>query len=71
MDGAELLRKLKRLGRLRNVEVVYDSRHGKGSHGRLYFGDRFTTMKDPKKEIGAGLLRAMLTQLGLEKDDLP
>jgi mRNA interferase HicA len=50
--------------------VSYDSGHGKGSHGRLYIGSRFTTMKDRKKEIGPGLLKAMLDQLGLTKKDL-
>jgi hypothetical protein len=43
---------------------------GKGSHGRLYYGGRFTTLKDRTKEIGPGLLKAMLDQLGLTKDDL-
>jgi hypothetical protein len=41
-----------------------------GSHGRLYYGNRFTTLKDRKKEIGPGLLNAMLAQLGLTKADL-
>jgi hypothetical protein len=30
----------------------------------------FTTLKDRKKEIGPGLLKAMLDQLGLTKEDL-
>jgi mRNA interferase HicA len=47
-----------------------DISHGKGSHGRLYYGGRFTTLKDRKKEIGPGLLTAMLDQLGLTKSDL-
>jgi predicted RNA binding protein YcfA (HicA-like mRNA interferase family) len=42
----------------------------RGSHGRLYYGDRFTTLKDRKKEIGPGLLKAMLEQLSLDKDSL-
>jgi mRNA interferase HicA len=50
--------------------VLFDKGHGKGSHGRLYYGDRFTTLKDRKKEIGPGLLSAMLQQLGLTKRDL-
>ncbi len=41
-----------------------------GSHGRLYYGNRFTTVKDRKKEVGKGLLRAMLAQLGLDEGDL-
>jgi hypothetical protein len=45
-------------------------RSGKGSQGGLYYGDRFTTLKDRNKEIGTGLLKAMLDQLGLTRDDL-
>ena len=52
------------------MPVSFDHGRGKGSHGRLYYGDRFTTLKDRKKEIGPGLLKAMLNQLGLTKDDL-
>ena len=40
------------------------------AHGRLYYGGRFTTIKNRRKEIGAGLLAAMLRQLGLSRDDL-
>ncbi|HYM29669.1 MAG TPA: hypothetical protein VEU47_00120 [Candidatus Cybelea sp.] len=52
------------------IAVLFDPGHGKGSHGRLYYGHRFTTLKDRKKEIGPGLLSAMLVQLGLTKADL-
>jgi len=58
------------LGRRRVIAVTFDRGHGKGSHGRLYYGSRFTTLKDRKKEIGPGLLNAMLVQLGLTKADL-
>lgn len=44
--------------------------HGKGSHGRLYLGDRFTTLKDRKKELGKGLLKAMCAQLGMHPNEL-
>jgi mRNA interferase HicA len=70
MTGDEFERKIRRLGRRRSVPVSFDRGHGKGSHGRLYFGDRFTTLKDRRKEIGPGLLAAMLDQLGLTKTDL-
>jgi len=71
VKGSELVRKLRRLAKQRGIEFSYDARHGKGSHGRLLFGDRLTTVKDPTKEIGPGLVHAMLNQLGLTKDDLP
>jgi mRNA interferase HicA len=70
MTGDEFERKIRRLGRRLGFPVSFDRGHGKGSHGRLYYGARFTTLKDRKKEIGPGLLKAMLDQLGLTKDDL-
>ena len=70
MNGAEFLNKVKRLGKRRGIEVRFESRHGKGSHGRLWYGDRFTTLKDRRAEIGKGLLHAMLAQLGLDQDDI-
>jgi predicted RNA binding protein YcfA (HicA-like mRNA interferase family) len=70
VTGSEFERKIRALGRERGVVVAFDAGHGKGSHGRLYFGGRFTTLKDRKKEIGPGLLKAMLAQLGLTKQDL-
>ena len=48
----------------------FDQRHGKGSQGTLHFGSRKTTPKDLRKEIGTGLLHAMLSQLGLSRRDL-
>ena len=50
--------------------MTFDQRHGKGSHGTLFYGDRKTTLKDRKKEIGQGLFNAMLKQLGLRRSDL-
>ena len=70
MTGGELVRRVRRLGRLRCVSVRLDRRRGKGSHGRLYYGSRFTTIKDRKKELSAGLLAKMLAQLGLSKEDI-
>jgi hypothetical protein len=70
MNGGEFERKVRAIGRKRGIAVSFDRGRGKGSHGRLYFGDRFTTLKDRKKEIGPGLLAAMLAQLGLSRADL-
>ena len=69
MTGREFLRTVKRLGRSRGIAVRFDQRHGKGSHGTLYYGDRKTTVKDLRKEIGGLLLRVMLGQLGLSRRD--
>lgn len=69
MTGRELQKKIKQLGRQNGVTVSF-TKHGKGSHGRLYFGERFTTMKDQKKEIGPGLLRKMCRDLGIDPNEL-
>ena len=70
MNGNEFQRKINKVGRKRGIAVAFDAGHGKGSHGRLYYGNRFTTLEDRRKEIGPGLLNAMLAQLGLTKADL-
>ncbi len=69
MNGDEFIRRVRALGRERGVAVRFEARPGKGSHGRLHFGKRFATVKDRRKEIGAGLLAAMLRQLGLKRED--
>lgn len=57
MNGDEFLRRIKKLGKDRGIAVQFDKRHGKGSHGTLYYGDRKTTLKDRRKEIGPACYR--------------
>ena len=54
----------------RNLAVRFVASEGPGSHGTLYAGDRKTTVKDRKKEIGKGLLAKMLDDLGIDGDDI-
>ena len=70
MTGGDFSRRVEKLGRQRGIHVRFESRKGKGSHGRIYYGDRFTTVKDRRKEIGKGLLASMLAQLGLSFKDI-
>jgi len=70
MTGREFLHRLRRLGRERGVPVIFRPGHGKGSHGVVYYGDRRTTVKDRRQQIGKGLLRKMLADLGLTIEDL-
>ena len=67
MNGSEFRRHIRRLARRRGISYRFVRQRGKGSHGTLYYGDRKTTVKSG--EIGEGLLRAMLKQLGLTKRD--
>jgi predicted RNA binding protein YcfA (HicA-like mRNA interferase family) len=50
--------------------VAYEGGKGKGSHGRVYLGSEYTTLKDPKKELGSGLLSKISRDLGIKPNDL-
>ena len=68
--GVEFERRVRKLARKRNVVCEFVAGKGKGSHGRLYFGDEFTTLKDRKKEIGRELLAKMCRDLQIDPHDL-
>ena len=70
VTGNEFLRRLQQIGRERGVRVTFRAERGKGSHGTLYYGNRFTVLKDRRKELSPGLLVAVLKQLGLRREDL-
>ncbi len=69
MNGAEFIRKARRLARSSGMEIRFVTHRGKGSHGTLYLGDRHTIVKDRKKELGKGLLAQMLSDLGIAPND--
>ena len=69
MNGRQFIAKVRKWARSRNLEVRFVASEGAGSHGTFYVGDRRTTVKDRKKEIGKGLLGKMLADLGIDKDD--
>ena len=70
MNGAEFIKRVRKHGRRHGLPVVFDTRPGKGSHRRLWLGDRFTTIKDRRKEISKGLLADMLKQLQIDPREL-
>jgi len=69
MKGSEFIRKLKLLGHERNILVRIEQRRGKGSHSTLFYGKRFTIIRNLKDELKTGTYLAMLKQLGIKKDD--
>ena len=69
MRGAEFERGWK-LARSRKVTCQFVADKGRGSHGRPYFGDEFTTLTDRKKEIGRNLLAKMCADLKIDPHDL-
>jgi hypothetical protein len=70
VKGSEFLRRLGRLAARRETRFRYEPSLGKGSHGRVWFRAASTTLKDLKKELGRGLLRAMCRDLGIDPRDL-
>lgn len=70
MNGSELIKILKKLGKEQGRVVRINKKRGKGSHFTLYFGDKHTIMKDRTKEIGPGLLNKILENLGMTKNDI-
>ena len=69
MNGRQFIARVRKWARSRNLEVRFVASEGAGSHGTLYAGERRTTVKDRKKEIGKGPLAKMLTDLGIDRDD--
>jgi len=70
VTGAEFIRRLRRLARQRRIPFDMNTRRGRGSHRIVYFGTRWTTVKDLKEEVGKGLLRQMCKDLGVDPAEL-
>jgi hypothetical protein len=70
MKGAEFERRVQKLAWRKKVTCQFVADKGKGSHGRLYFAEEFTTLKDRKKEIGHNLLAKMCRDLNIDPHDL-
>jgi mRNA interferase HicA len=70
VKGSEFLRRAKAIARRKGLKYEWVPERGAGSHGTLYLGDRFTIVKDLKKELGPGLLSAMCKHLDIRRDDI-
>ena len=69
MTGTEFIRRIRKLGNKNGIPVKFVARRGKGSHGTLFYGSRFTIVRNPKDELKKGTLHGMPDQLGLSLDD--
>ncbi len=69
MTGNEFIRKVRKLGRKKGINVEFICRRGKGSHGTLLYGKYFTIVRNLKDELKTGTLHAMITQLGISLKD--
>jgi mRNA interferase HicA len=62
-DQDDFVRQLRKFARKANTVVLVDKTKGKGSHARVKYGARVTTV--PRK-IGPDLRRAILKLLGID-----
>ena len=69
-NGREFITRVRRLARRNGIAVRFDRTRGKGSHGTLYYGDRFTVLKDHRKLRKAGTPRGMSKRLGIDPNQL-
>ena len=65
MNGTEFVRRAKRYAKRTGQSFRFDPGQGKGSHGRLWIGGRYTTVK--RGELPKGTLTTMLGQLGIDR----
>lgn len=63
MTGGDFIRRVGKLGRKRGIHVRFESRKGKGSHGRIYYGDVLQQSKTAEKKLGRGSLLQCLHNL--------
>ncbi|MGL6341164.1 MAG: type II toxin-antitoxin system HicA family toxin [Waterburya sp.] len=70
MRGNEFVKRVKKLAKINALEARVDQKRGKGSHVTLYYGDKFTIVRNLKDELKTGTLKAMLKQLGIKEDEI-
>ena len=62
----QFIRQLRDHAKANGLVFRFDARKGKGGHGRVFVGEKFTTV--PSGELKKPTLEAILKQLGLPKD---
>ena len=65
MTSREFISRAREYARRTGQSFRFDPTHGKGSHGRVYVGSRFTTVQ--RGELKKGMLAAMLRQLDIDR----
>ena len=65
MTSREFIRRAREYARRTGQAFRFNPTRGKGSHGRVYVGSRFTTVQ--QGELKKGILAAMLRQLNIDR----
>ena len=67
MNRDQLIRALRGLARKRGIRFALDTRKGKGSHYRVEFGTRWTTIQH---DLNPGRIQRILRQLDIDPADI-
>ena len=51
VNGREFIARVRKLARRNGIEIRFDQTRGKGSHGTLYYGNRYTVVKNRRKPL--------------------
>ncbi len=70
MRGNDFIDLVKDLAKRRGIAFRFDPTRGKGSHGTVWLGARFTVLPNPRQELKKGTLAGMCRQLGIKLQDL-
>lgn len=70
MKGSELLKRIKKLGKIKGVKVEHIQRRGKGSHSTIFYGKHFAIVPQLKDELKTGTYKAILKQLCIDEDEM-
>ena len=70
MRGSEFIDRLRKLAAQRGIECTYDPDRGKGSHGRIRFGQRISVIPDLRRELKKGTLSSICRDLAIKPQDL-
>lgn len=65
MNRDAFIRELRKYCRKNSLAFSWNARHGKGGHGRVTVGEKFTTVQT---DLTPGRIESILKQLGLPKD---
>ena len=67
VTSREFIRRARNYAHKTRQTFRFDPAHGKGSHGRLYVGSRFTTVQ--RGELTKGVLASLLRQLNIDRGE--
>ena len=70
MKGSEFIKRVKKLAKAKDLPFEVSRERGKGSHITLYYGNRYTILRNPKDELKTGTYHAMLKQLEIDKSEM-